>query len=137
MQYILLGAIIKLNNTAAIKKPNPNRRPSSRIDTPTKKEEAANKNKVLNSNIPLNITKITVNANKSPKKAILFAFTYMKSNLLPYIHTNCLHTTNHNIDYQYHNFCYYHSYNCWFDIFDFSIVVDLKSLYIHDYQVPC
>ena len=103
-QYSLLGATIKFKPTLATKNAKPNRNPHSRTAIPTQKDAAAIKNKLLDSITELNNIIITEKATSNPAVAIFFAPTCMRTNLLPYIHTWCPSTTNHNRDCRFQNF---------------------------------
>ena len=93
--------------------------------------EAINLVKDYISIVELNNSMITTNAAKSPVKDIFFAFTCMRTNRLPYIHTRYLHTINHNTYRQYYR-NYVHSHNLLSDSVVHGTAIDLHNLHI-----PC
>src|SRR5574344_1164321 len=94
--------MITPKNKQASQNPTAIRSPYSRTAIPTAKALAASKKSVLLSiTDPITIKIVTIAVN-NPKNAICFVFTCMNRYLLPYIHTNCLHTINHNKDFQFH-----------------------------------
>ena len=81
--------------------------PHSRITIPTPKEAAAIKNKEFVSITAPSTIKTAENAANKPEIASCFVLIDMRKDLLPYIHTWCPYTTNHNTDYLSQNFVFH------------------------------